>query len=166
MWPRLISWLLPWRTQSARTGAITSSDAPALARLHAKDFARGWSVMEFQQLLTDQTIVCDGLFRGRSTSPLGFALSRVAGDEAELLTIVVLDVQRGRGNGGLLLNAHVNRLALRGVHALFLEVDAANKAALALYQRRGFREVGRREAYYPMPDGSRATALVMRRDLA
>lgn len=162
---RFVSRLWPRSGGTARIGPLSGIDAPALARLHAGNFARGWSVIEFQQFLSDRTIVCDGLFRGRSSVPRGFALSRVAGDEAELLTIVVSPHERGRGSGGLLLDAHLRRLVLRGVSTLFLEVDAANGAACALYRRRGFNEVGLREAYYPMPDGSRAAALVMRRDL-
>jgi ribosomal-protein-alanine N-acetyltransferase len=48
---------------------------------------------------------------------------------------------------------------------LFLEVEDSNAPALALYERQGFREVARREAYYRKADGSAATALVMRVDL-
>jgi ribosomal-protein-alanine N-acetyltransferase len=49
---------------------------------------------------------------------------------------------------------------------MFLEVDRANAAAVALYARFGFLEAGQRAGYYRRPDGKPATALVMRRDLA
>ena len=49
--------------------------------------------------------------------------------------------------------------------ALFLEVDETNVPALALYRRLGFREVGKRPAYYDRAEGGRSGALVMRRDL-
>jgi ribosomal-protein-alanine N-acetyltransferase len=48
--------------------------------------------------------------------------------------------------------------------ALFLEVDERNVAAISLYRRLGFREVGRRPAYYRTSQGP-GGALVMRRDL-
>ena len=52
-----------------------------------------------------------------------------------------------------------------GAEAMLLEVSAENAAALSLYRKLGFVEVGRRKAYYTHDDGTRTTALVMRRDL-
>jgi ribosomal-protein-alanine N-acetyltransferase len=49
-----------------------------------------------------------------------------------------------------------------GHHALWLEVRPSNGRALRLYRRLGFREVGRRRAYYPAPGGAREDAIVMR----
>jgi ribosomal-protein-alanine N-acetyltransferase len=46
---------------------------------------------------------------------------------------------------------------------VFLEVDAGNAAALALYHSAGFRVAGRRRAYYHAPDGTSTDALVLRR---
>jgi ribosomal-protein-alanine N-acetyltransferase len=52
-----------------------------------------------------------------------------------------------------------------GVHRVFLEVDEGNLPARKLYARAGFRDVGRREAYYQDQKGRSAAALVLRRDL-
>ena len=49
---------------------------------------------------------------------------------------------------------------------VFLEVEEGNLPAEQLYRHFGFREVGRRKGYYPKPDGTRATAIAMRLDLA
>ena len=50
-------------------------------------------------------------------------------------------------------------------NAVFLEVDEDNEPARRLYQRAGFREVGRRPGYYQQGRDHAATALVLRRDL-
>eukprot|EP01042_Synura_sphagnicola_P035465 gene35465-biopygen34027 len=92
-------------------------------------------------------------------------MSRVAADEAEVLSIVVAGDRRRSGLGQTLLCAHMAQLAARGATRLFLEVEDGNAPAIALYRRLGFETVGRREGYYPKPDGTRVAALVMRRDL-
>ena len=51
------------------------------------------------------------------------------------------------------------------MRAVFLEVDERNEPARRLYQRAGFREVGRRPGYYQQGREQPATALVLRRDL-
>ena len=48
-----------------------------------------------------------------------------------------------------MLDLHLRRLAGLGVRAVFLEVGEDNVPARRLYRRAGFREVGRREGYYP-----------------
>jgi len=95
----------------------------------------------------------------------GFVISRLAADEAEILTIAVDAAFRRYGVGGALLRGHCARVAAAGAKSLFLEVDPENAAALALYRRLGFVEVGQRKGYYRRPDGQSATALVLKATL-
>jgi [ribosomal protein S18]-alanine N-acetyltransferase len=53
----------------------------------------------------------------------------------------------------------------RGIRHLFLEVAATNTAAVKLYQKSAFMEIGQRKGYYQEPDGSRHTALTMQAQL-
>ena len=89
----------------------------------------------------------------------------MAADEAEILTIAVDPTERKRGVGRELLNEHLQQAAFAGARQLFLEVDEDNAAALALYRRFGFQQVGQRAGYYRRQDGRPATALILRRDL-
>ena len=82
---------------------------------------------------------------------------------AEILSIAVHTSERKHGLGRRLLDINMRRLAGLGVRSLFLEVAQDNLAARKLYQRAGFRDVGRREAYYADRDG--AAALILRREL-
>jgi ribosomal-protein-alanine N-acetyltransferase len=93
-------------------------------------------------------------------------MSRLVAGEAEILSIAVDAGGRGRGLAGKLLDLHLRRLAGLGVRALFLEVDETNEAALRLYRRRGFRQVGQRQSYYQRGSRPASSALVLRRDLA
>lgn len=161
----LSAWF-PRPAPSVRVEALAPRHAPRLAALHATAFAHPWSVLEFEQLLADRAVAGDGLFRARERDPAGFALSRHAADEAEILTVVLAPALRGKSCARPLLVRHLEELALRGVRSVHLEVEEGNTPALALYRRAGFREVGRRQGYYGRPDGSRATALVMSAVLA
>ncbi len=92
-------------------------------------------------------------------------MSRLAADEAEILTIVVDPTFRGHRIGHRLLEAHFETLARRKAKIVFLEVDESNGPARNLYNRQGFMVVGRREAYYRNRDSSATAALVMRKAL-
>jgi ribosomal-protein-alanine N-acetyltransferase len=139
-------------------------DADALARLHAAGFYRGWPRDDFAAYLTGADtpayIACDAKRR-----IAGFMMLRLAGDECELLTIVVDRKWRGQGIGAALLRAGLDDLMLSPAKKLFLDVDENNAASVALYRRHGFAAIGTRKGYYPRPDGTPATALVMARDL-
>jgi ribosomal-protein-alanine N-acetyltransferase len=142
------------------------ADARAIATLHALSFDRPWGLLEFERLLAEDGIVSHvAAAESDSGQPKGFVLSRIAADEAEILSIAVAPERRGEGVARRMLEAHRDVLLLSRVRVLFLEVEDSNAPALALYERQGFREVARREAYYRKADGSAATALVMRVDL-
>lgn len=146
---------------------IEMSDSQALAALHAEDFFRPWVDSEFESLLSQPAVfgfvaVEDGVAGAR---PCGFVLARKAAGEAEILTITVARSCRRRGIGRALLDAVLRMLHAERIEALFLEVDENNAAAVALYRRLGFREVGMRPDYYDHEASHRTHALVMRRDL-
>lgn len=138
-----------------------TDDAKQIAQLHAQGFAMGWPQSEFSAYLRDVRttptyIACDAKRR-----IAGFALIRIAADEAELLSISVGKKARGQGLGGALMAAIEDDLLMSPVKTLFLEVEDGNESALRLYRGRGFAEIGTRKAYYPKPDGTAAKALVM-----
>jgi ribosomal-protein-alanine N-acetyltransferase len=144
-------------------GPLRPGDAASAARLHAASFARGWSISEIEALVTDPGIMADALYQ--KTELIAFVLSRIAGLEAEILTITVYKSARGAGLGRKLLGNHIARLAASGIKELFLEVEESNAAAKALYQRLEFVKIGQRAAYYPKPDGTKANALILQKRL-
>ncbi len=135
------------------------------ARLHAADFAHPWSPHEIAALIARSTTLGAAALDPASGDLRGFVLSRLAADEAEILTIAVESASRGRGVGRGLLAETLRQAANAGARAIFLEVDENNAAARALYERFGFVKVGERGGYYRLKDGSRATAVVMRKIL-
>lgn len=140
-------------------------DAVGLAAIHASGFERGWDTHEFERLLADRLTIAHLARPGGKGAPMGFALSRVVVDEAEILTVAVAPASRRAGLATLLLQHHLGRLAAAGAHKVFLEVAEDNVAAISLYQRYGFSEIARRQAYYARAKGPPTTALIMERAL-
>jgi [ribosomal protein S18]-alanine N-acetyltransferase len=93
----------------------------------------------------------------------GFALSRGAADEEELLLIAVAPGHRGRGIGSALIERFVAAAHARGARRLFLEMREGNRAE-RLYRRYGFESVGRRRHYYRGGSGSPLDAITFARE--
>jgi [ribosomal protein S18]-alanine N-acetyltransferase len=161
----MIAWLSQlWRGGNTIVEPATIRDAPRLAQLHGASFHRGWGESEFESMLTERNTLVHRLRLGRRT--IGFAVSRMAADEAEILSIAIDDDYRGRGLSRDFLLTHLGHLAGHGVRRIFLEVEEKNQPARRLYERAGFTVVGRRERYYQQADGEQLNALLMRRDLS
>ena len=153
-----------WGSDAALVEPATLRDAPKLAQLHGASFHRGWGEAEFEGMLTERNTLVHRLRLGRTV--VGFAVSRMAADEAEILSIAIAPGHRGRGLSRHLLLTHLGHLAGRGVRTVFLEVEENNQPARRLYERAGFGVAGRRERYYRQPGGEQLNALLMRRDLS
>ena len=81
---------------------------------------------------------------------LGSALLflRRGSDLARLYSLATAAAARGRGVGRALLCAIEAQAAARGVRRIRLEVRRDNTAAVALYERHGYRRVAALDAYY------------------
>jgi ribosomal-protein-alanine N-acetyltransferase len=138
-----------------------------LTALHGRCFAQAWSDATMASLLGmpgSFALIATRLDNG-AAQPAGFALARVAADEAELMSLGVVPECQRRGIARRLVAACAERAAGAGAAALFLEVGEANRAARALYDGLGFHVIGRRHGYYRTPGNGSEDALVMRRDL-
>jgi ribosomal-protein-alanine N-acetyltransferase len=133
-------------------------------------FGEAWSRRQVSDaLLLPNThyllAAADGLPPRDDQPAAGFALSRGAVDEEELLLIAVAPEHRGRGIGGALIERLVAEARTRGVTRLFLEMREGNTAEM-LYRRHGFASVGRRRHYYRRGSGSPIDAITFAREIA
>ena len=108
---------------------VDAGQAAALASVHAQAFERPWEAAVFETLLSGP-----GAFAllAATDDPAGIAVCRVAGDEAEVLTLGVAPWARRSGVARALM-AHAISLAREaGARTFLLEVDAENAAAIGL----------------------------------
>lgn len=146
---------------------LTTKDSDAVSALHREDFVRPWTGGEFADLLSQNTVfgyAAREVGHGNA-APVGFVLARLVAGEGEILTVAVARSHRRLGLGWRLMDAVLRELHAQRAEALFLEVDETNVAAIALYRRLSFRQVGKRPDYYRTGGSGANGALVMRRDL-
>jgi ribosomal-protein-alanine N-acetyltransferase len=106
---------------------------------------------------------CLGVFLDDSL--VGYVIYNWGAGESHLLNLCIHPAHQGQGLGSLLLAQALERVRAMDCHAMYLEVRPSNPEAAGLYERRGFRVVGRRPGYYRSVDG-REDAIIMRLDFA
>ena len=92
----------------------------------------------------------------------GYVGSQSVLDGADMMNLAVAPAYRRQGIGQALVTALIDYLQQKGIIVLLLEVRVSNDPAIALYQRLGFQQIGRRPNYYHHP---REDALIMRKEL-
>ena len=123
-------------------------DVPALSRIEQDSFDSPWSAAEITKDVTskDGNIYVAVIESDGETA--GYAEMRTVAGEAQIYNIVIDKAFRGRGLGEMLLRHLIDRAKDGGCRMMTLEVRGGNEAAMELYRKLGFREVGRRPGYY------------------
>ena len=137
---------------------MTTGDLDWVAACEAEVHAHPWSRASFADALAsgyEAWIMQDAGER------IGYSIVLNVLDESHLLDLGVVSAAQGTGLGRHFLDWLCARAKQRGSESFFLEVRPSNVAALRLYERFGFAEIGRRRGYYPAAEG-REDAIVMR----
>lgn len=95
---------------------------------------------------------------------VGFSVIQVAVGEAHIFNVCVNRAYQRQGLGAMVLKELLEVAERVHVRSIFLEVRPSNEAAVRLYERFGFMEVGVRKQYYPSPQG-REDALIFAKEL-
>jgi ribosomal-protein-alanine N-acetyltransferase len=124
---------------------LSLAHAGLIAGMHHVCFAEPWNEKAMAELL-----VLPGVYGWLAADgkPEGFVMARIAADEAEILTLMVLPPYRRHGLARRLLEAALDNAKVQGVENMYLEVASSNRAAQYLYTKMGFTQVGRRKGYY------------------
>ncbi len=96
---------------------------------------------------------------------VGYGVLSIAVEEAHVLNLCTAPEAEGAGHGRRMLQALLRIARGAGSQRVFLEVRPSNTRAIALYDRSGFNEIGRRPRYYPAANNGREDAIVMAMEL-
>ena len=127
----------------------TPDDVPAIHAIEVASFADPWSEGAFRSMIAHPQVRARVATRGGEV--VGYSIAWIVDDECELANVAVAPTIRRAGAGGALLDDLIAEVERRGGATIWLEVRASNAAARALYESRGFAEMGRRKGYYRAP---------------
>ena len=133
-------------------------DLPEVAAIEQQSYAFPWSENIFRDCLR-VGYTCRAL--DLAGQIIGYGVMSLGAGEAHILNVCVREQFRSVGFGRRLLEHLLERAAAAGVAEAFLEVRPSNLAAIRLYQRLGFEQIGIRRGDYQAPDG-REDAIVLK----
>ena len=145
------------KEQHAALRAMRLDDIEVVAQLEAEAYEFPWTLGIFRDCLR-AGYECWVLVQ--SDEVIGYAVLSVAAGEAHLLNVCIARAQAGHGHGTRLVRRMIDLARWHHAERMFLEVRPSNGRAIALYDRIGFNEIGRRPNYYPAKRG-REDAIVM-----
>jgi ribosomal-protein-alanine acetyltransferase len=148
---------------NARIGLAHLEEAPAIASMSRDLIERGlpwsWNERRVERCIRNRDCV---VLAARDRRQLvGFAIMDFYDEHAHLSLLAVRPGYQKQGIGRALLEWLEASARTAGIFVVNLELRASNDAARLFYERLGYRETGRRNAYY----GGREDALRMSHDL-
>ena len=121
-------------------------DADSVAQIEKDSFTQPWSRQGFLDAMRLPENIM--LVAQEDGEILGYQCTYVSFDEGELTNIAVKKSARGKGVGcGILSDACRKRQKSTGVERIVLEARVTNEAAISLYQKMGFVNLGIEKIY-------------------
>ena len=125
---------------------MIKEDAAGVEVVEKASFAMPWSRQSFwEEAANEKTWYLLTLSDERIIGYMGAWLLL---DEAHITNVAMLPEFRGQGIGSKMLSEYIHIVKQKGITAMTLEVRPSNQAAIALYEKFGFRSVGLRKGYY------------------
>ena len=128
---------------------MTAEHIPQIAALEKRCFSDPWSENALrEELFNDMASFLAAVTEDGTVA--GYAGLHCVLDEGYIDNIAVAPEFRRQGVAGELLGVFL-RFGRANLSFLTLEVRSSNAPAIALYEKHGFRPVGRRKNYYKNP---------------
>lgn len=137
-------------------------DVPEVVAIERATFPIPWTHDNFLHEIERNPFACNRVARSAKGNLEAYASTWMLSGELRINNLAVREASRGKGIGEALMRNLMELGRQAGCLVATLEVRPSNLPALKLYEKLGFREVGRRKAYY---SDTREDALLMRASL-
>ena len=124
---------------------VKSSDLNKIVVIENNSHFSPWSKKSFEGSIGAKNIFKVFLVKEKI---IGYYIALIAQDQCELLNITVTKSNQNLGLGNFILKHLIYFCKVRKVANIFLEVRVSNIAAIRLYEKNGFNELGVRDNYY------------------
>jgi [ribosomal protein S18]-alanine N-acetyltransferase len=132
-------------------------DIPAVQEIEREIFLTPWPRNAYRREIVQNRMASYMVIRD-GDEIVGYAGLWKMHDEAHVTTVGVRRKDQGRGFGLALMLALIDRAYRLDSRWVTLEVRASNFGAMALYEKLGFKVIGRRRGYYT-DDGEDAVVM-------
>ena len=139
----------------------SDADIDSIVSLEVESFTNPWSRDTLVWELRNSDVTQVFVLRDDRETVAAFCVCWVIFDELHINTLAVAPAVRRGGLATFLLRQVMAEAARAGATKATLEVRSSNRAALALYDRLGFRVAAQRPKYYTRPEED---ALILWRD--
>ena len=132
---------------------MTIEDIDAVVQIEQECFSQPWSAQSFEDSLTREDtifLVCE-IKENDEAKIAGYIGMYLSFDEASITNVAVSPYYRKRGIGEALVVKAKFEATEAGAEQMLLEVRVSNEAAISLYKKMGFDELGIRKKFYEHP---------------
>ena len=129
---------------------LNYDDIAAISQMEREYFGQPWSESSIATYAEKGNTIFVVARNGQAV--VGYIAILCILDEGNLVSIAVHEDCREMGIASELLDIAYGKAAERGVASIHLEVRESNEAAIGLYEKEGFSEVGRRKGFYSKPE--------------
>ena len=133
--------------QRVRVEPMQLDDIPAIQEIEKEIFLTPWPRNAYRREIVQNRLAIYLVLRA-GDEIAGYAGLWKMRDEAHVTTVGVRKVDQGKGYGVALMLALIEESYRADAKWVTLEVRASNYGAIALYEKLGFKVIGRRRGYY------------------
>lgn len=126
---------------------MRESDIPLIQAIEKEIFLTPWPRNAYQREITQNRSAAYLVIR-RDDEIVAYGGLWKMYDEAHVTTVGVKRDQQGKGYGLVVMAALIDRAYRMGTRWMTLEVRPSNDTAIRLYEKFGFKVIGRRRGYY------------------
>ncbi len=140
---------------------MQEADLPAVMEIENSVYEFPWSEGIFNDCLVNGYLATLYIHQEQIQA---YSVAQYVVDECHLLNHCVRQDAQNNGLGAMMVQQLMNQARKNDMGSIFLEVRASNTAAIHLYDKLGFNEIGLRRGYYPASNG-REDALVLAHEI-